>query len=100
MAELKVYGADWCQHSQRLLAHLDGLGVKYRYINIEQDEQAAAWVRHQNDGKEMKPTVDVGGIILLTPSELELDDALRDAQLIPAAADHKNDNNSPSGRLA
>ena len=85
MAELKVYGADSCEHTTRLLAHLDGLGVKYRYINIDQDKQGAAWVRHQNDGKEMKPTVDVGGIILLTPSELALDDALRDAQLLPAA---------------
>ncbi len=87
MAELKVYGADSCEHSRRLLAHLDGLGVKYKYIDIDKDKQAAAWVRHQNDGKEMKPTVDVGGIILLTPSELALDDALRDAQLLPSAPD-------------
>ncbi len=87
IAELKIYGADWCEHTQRLLSHLDDLGVSYKYINIEEDPHAAAWVRHQNDGKEKKPTVDVGGIILLTPSELELDDALRDAQLIPAAAD-------------
>jgi glutaredoxin len=87
MAQLKIYGADWCEHTQRLLSHLDGLGVKYTYINIEEDEHAAAWVRHQNDGKESKPTVDVGGIILLTPSEFALDDALRDAQLLPAAAD-------------
>lgn len=84
MAELKVYGADWCEHTQRLLSHLNDLGVKYRYLNIEEDKQAAAWVRHQNDGKEKTPTVDVGGIILLTPSELELDEALHDARLIPA----------------
>jgi len=82
MAELKVYGADWCEHTQRVLSHLDDLGLTYKYINIEDDERAAAWVRHENDGKEKKPTVDVGGIILLSPSEMALDDALKDAQLI------------------
>jgi len=83
MAEVKVYGADWCEHTQRVLSHLDDLEVPYKYIDIEDDERSAAWVRHQNDGKECKPTVDVGGIILLTPTEAELDDLLRDAKLIP-----------------
>ena len=87
MAEIRVYGADWCEHTQRILAHLDDLGVAYKYINIEDDERAAAWVRHQNDGKEKKPTVDVGGIILLAPTEAELDDILRDAKLIPEGAE-------------
>lgn len=87
MAELKVYGADWCEHTQQILSHLDDLGVEYKYVNIEDDERAAAWVRHQNDGKENKPTVDVGGIILLTPSEAQLDDVLRDAKLIPESAE-------------
>lgn len=87
MVELKVYGADWCEHTQQVLTHLDDLGVNHKYINIEDDERAAAWVRHQNDGKEKKPTVDVGGIILLAPSEAELDDVLRDAKLIPEGAE-------------
>lgn len=86
MTELKVFGADWCEHTQRVLSHLDELGLPYKYINIEDDERAAAWVRHQNDGKEVKPTVDVGGIILHAPSVTALDDVLRDAQLIPEDA--------------
>lgn len=84
MSELKVYGADWCEDTQRVLSHLDELGVDYKYINIDDDERAAAFVRHQNDGKEKKPMVDIGGIILLAPGNLELDEALRDAQLIPS----------------
>ena len=83
MAELKIYGADSCAETRKLLAHLDDLGVIYTYIDIDKDPKAAAWVRHQNDGKETKPTVDVGGIILQTPSQLELDEALSDARLIP-----------------
>ena len=83
MGALKVYGADSCADTVELLAHLDDLGVVYTYIDIKKDPKAAAWVRHQNDGKEKTPTVDVGGIILQTPGALELDEALSDARLIP-----------------
>ena len=75
---VKVYGADWCGDTQRTLKHLSGLGVAYDYINIEQDEQAAAWVKEHNDGKERKPTLDISGQVLSVPSERELDSALRE----------------------
>lgn len=45
-------------------------------------QEAAAWVRHQNDGKEKKPTIDIGGIILTEPSESDLDIALKENQLL------------------
>lgn len=57
-------------------------GVKYKYINIDDDQKAAAWVRHQNDGKEKKPTFDIGGLVLSEPSDSELDVALKENQLI------------------
>ena len=77
MAEVKVYGADWCAMTKRTRAHLDRLGIVYDYIDIEQDRRAAAWVAAQNDGKEKKPTVDVAGQVLTAPSNEELDEVLR-----------------------
>jgi mycoredoxin len=82
MEKIKVYGADWCGDSKRTLEQLDKLGVAYDYIDIEQDEQAAQWVREQNDGKERKPTVKLGEQILSTPSNQELETALRENNLI------------------
>lgn len=82
MDKIKVYGADWCGDSKRTLEQLDKLGVAYDYIDIEQDEQAARWVREQNDGKERKPTVKVGEQILSTPSNQEFETALRKNNLI------------------
>ena len=79
---VKVYGADWCDDTKRTRAYLDGQGVKYEYINIEQDAQAAAWVKEQNGGRERKPTVDLGGQVLSVPSEQELTGALREKGLI------------------
>jgi mycoredoxin len=82
MEKVKVYGADWCGDSKRTLAQLDKLGVAYDYIDIEQDEAAARWVREQNQGKERKPTVKLGEQILSTPSNEELETALRENNLI------------------
>jgi mycoredoxin len=82
MDKVKVYGADWCGDSKRTLEQLDELGVAYDYIDIEQDEQAARWVREQNDGRERKPTIKLGEQILSTPSNQELETALRENGLI------------------
>lgn len=77
MSQVKVYGADWCSMTQRTLSHLNELRVPYEYINIEEDRRAREWVRDQNDGREKKPTVDIGGEVLSEPSNEELDSALR-----------------------
>ena len=82
MSEVKVYGADWCKDTERTLRHLDRLGVAYDYINVERDERAAQWVREQNDGKERKPTVDIAGQVLSTPTDHELTSALRERGLM------------------
>jgi mycoredoxin len=79
---VKVYGADWCGDTRRAREFLDGLGVAYEYVDVEQDESAAEWVREQNGGKERKPTVDVGGQVLSVPTEHELVGALRERGLM------------------
>lgn len=82
MFGVKVYGADWCEDTQRTREFLDGLGVQYQYVNIEEDESAAAWVREQNAGKERKPTVDIAGQVLSTPTDHELTSTLRERGLM------------------
>jgi mycoredoxin len=79
---VEVYGADWCGDTQRTRRHLDRLGVAYQYINIEHDQQASAWVKQQNDGKERKPTVKVGPQVLAEPSDQALEQALRQEGLL------------------
>lgn len=76
--EVKVYGADWCGDTQRTLEHLRELGVAHKYINVEEDARASAWVKEHNEGKEIKPTLDIGGQVLSTPSNRELESALRE----------------------
>lgn len=75
--KVKVYGADWCGVTRMTLRHLDELQVPYNYIDIEQHREAAAWVRDQNDGDELKPTLDIEGEVLSAPRDYLLDDALK-----------------------
>jgi mycoredoxin len=52
---------------------LDQHNVAYDYINIEQDEEAAAYVMQINDGRRSVPTILFpDGSILVEPSAREL----------------------------
>lgn len=82
MSKVIVYGADWCGDTQRTLRHLDNLGVDYQYVDVEQDEQASAWVKEQNDGKERKPTLKIGRSVLSVPDQDQLEETLRTENLI------------------
>ncbi|HYP07557.1 MAG TPA: glutaredoxin family protein [Bryobacteraceae bacterium] len=82
MEKVKVYGADWCGPTRRLMMHLDDLGVAYDYIDVEHDEAASQWVKDQNGGKEKKPTVDIGGKILTSPSMQKLEEVLREEKAL------------------
>jgi thioredoxin reductase (NADPH) len=82
MDKVRVYGADWCGDTKRALQQLDDLGVAYDYINVEQDKKASEWVKSQNNGKELKPTIKVGDRVLSTPDSQELERVLRDNELL------------------
>lgn len=76
MSTVKVYGTDWCGDTKRSRKLLERLGVAYDYINIEEDAQAAQWVKDQNRGKERKPTIVVGERVLSVPDDEELEKAV------------------------
>ena len=82
MAAVKVYGADWCGDTRHTRELLDSLGVKYDYVDVEQDAQASEWVKEHNGGKERKPTLDLSGQILSVPTDHELVSALRELGLM------------------
>jgi mycoredoxin len=51
----------------------DQHGVEYNYINIEQDDEAAAYVKRVNGGRSSVPTIVFpDGSILVEPSAREL----------------------------
>ena len=76
MKDIKVYGADWCPKTVRTLEFLTAKVIPHVYINVEEDAAASEWVKSQNHGKELKPTIDLGGQVLAEPSNVELEEAL------------------------
>src|SRR3954453_19203859 len=54
-----VYGADWCGDTIRTLRHLDRSGVKYDYIDIDNDKEGEKKVIAHSNGRRRIPLVEV-----------------------------------------
>jgi mycoredoxin len=52
-----MYSTPWCGYCHRLRGQLDREGIAYSVIDIEQQPDAAAYVREVNNGNETVPTV-------------------------------------------
>jgi thioredoxin reductase (NADPH) len=71
--QIKVYGAPWCPDCRRSKQFLGEMRIPYEWIDIDQDETAAAFVREKNDGKQIIPTIIFAdGSFLVEPSNDEL----------------------------
>lgn len=77
---VRVYGADWCGDTVRTLRHLDASGVRYEYIDIEEDKHGEQKVIEFNRGKRRIPLVEIatddGTKSLSVPTVAQLDEAL------------------------
>jgi len=79
---ITVYGADWCEDTQRSLRHLRRLGVAYGYENVDRDAAALERAKALNDGKRRTPTIDVDGTTLVEPTNDQVNVALDQRGLI------------------
>ena len=58
--DLAVYSTDWCPDCRRLERYLDSLGVPYRKVSIDDDQQAGEKLESET-GKRGVPYVLVDG---------------------------------------
>lgn len=74
---LVVYGTSWCPDVRRSRALLDGVGVPYRYVDLDRDAAATAYVRELQEGRRRIPTVvRSDGRYIVEPGDAELMDFL------------------------
>lgn len=72
-ANITVYGAPWCPDCTRAKQFLGEQRVRYNWIDIDQDEDARAYVQEVNDGKQIIPTIIFeDGSLLVEPPNAEL----------------------------
>ncbi len=77
MSTIVMYGTSWCPDCRRAQRVLEQNGVPYKYINIEEDEAAAAYVLEINRGYRSVPTIVFpDGSILVEPSNAQLQSKL------------------------
>jgi mycoredoxin len=70
---IKMYATTWCGDCRMAKRWFDQRGVSYEYINIEEDDEAAAYVVKVNRGMRSVPTIVFpDGSILVEPSPREL----------------------------
>jgi hypothetical protein len=83
---ITVYGADWCEDTQRSLRHLRRLGIAHRYLNIDENsralDQARALVPGSTDRRTPVIDLAVGGQPLVEPDNDTLTSALVELQML------------------
>ncbi len=75
MAEeiIKFYGAHWCPDCRRSRAFLGENRIPYQYHDVDQDQEAQAYVQEINESKLIIPTIMFpDGSILVEPTNAEL----------------------------
>jgi len=75
-AEVVLYCTSWCPDCKRARLFLEKHGIQYVEVNISKDRTAAQRVRDWTGGKEITPTFDIRGKILVEYSEEKLAEAL------------------------
>jgi mycoredoxin len=71
--EIVFYGTKWCPDCKRAKLLLDESNIEYRYVDIDRDREARAYVKDVNNGNRSVPTIVFpDGEILVEPSNAEL----------------------------
>ncbi|HSX36385.1 MAG TPA: glutaredoxin family protein [Patescibacteria group bacterium] len=76
-----IYGAEWCAFCHQAMHYLDGIGVKYTYKNVDlSNDDARAAV--EKSGQMGIPVLDVDGKIIVGFNRPQLDQVLKEKQLV------------------
>jgi len=74
---ITMYTTPWCGYCHRLKRQLDGEGIEYETVDIEEFPETAAIVENVNHGNQTVPTlVFSDGSALTNPSVAQVKDKL------------------------
>ena len=75
-AEVVMYCTPWCPGCQQARAYFKQHHIAYTEVNINRDRTAAQRVREWANGKEITPTFNIRGQIIVNFDRAKLDEAL------------------------
>ena len=74
---IRMFGAPWCPDCKRAKQFLNEQRIPFEWNDIDQDEEARAYVQQINSGRQIIPTILFSdGSILVEPSNAELAEKL------------------------
>ena len=76
MADIKVYGADWCGDCRRAKRMLDSTETPYEYIDVDADLHAREEALRISGRRNIPVIVFPDGGVLVEPTDPELEKAL------------------------
>ncbi len=79
---LTMYGAQWCHDCRRTKAQLDGLGIGYRYIDVEHDAAAADEAQRLSGRTNIPVLLYPDETIQVEPANAEVEAKLRELALL------------------
>jgi mycoredoxin len=85
MDEVVVYGSSWCGFTVLLVRELQHMGVPFRYVEVDDDPEAERKIASWNNGRSIRPTVQLGERVWINPSAGVVRAAYSEAQTQAAA---------------
>jgi mycoredoxin len=82
MADITMYGAGWCSDCRRSRALLDGLGVAYDYVDVEESAEQADAARAISGRTNIPVVVFPDGAFQVEPSDAALRGKLEELALV------------------
>ena len=85
--EVVIYGSSWCPFTVRALQWLEGWNVQYRWVDVDDDPADEKQIAEWNDGRAVRPTLEIGGAIFVNPEQDILKKELESRGLLGDAAE-------------
>ncbi len=80
--KIVLYGSHWCPFTVRARKWLDAWKVNYEWIEVDDNPEAEKQIADWNDGRAIRPTLDIGGAIFVNPEQSELKNELESRGLM------------------
>ena len=79
---ITLFGAQWCSDCRRTKSQLDGLGLAYKYVDLEADPEAADVAREISGRMQIPVVVYPDATHQVEPSNADVETKLRELALI------------------
>ena len=79
---ITLFGAQWCSDCRRTKSQLDGLGLNYKYVDLEADPDAADVAREISGRMQIPVVVYPDATHQVEPSNADVETKLRELALI------------------